>query len=88
MRAMLARLPEAKPQVAGVKPLTAKQIQDRAALFARKDKNHDNQLTREEFLANQPDPAEAPKRFERFDTNKDGILSRDEFIHMGTPLKR
>jgi iduronate 2-sulfatase len=87
MRGMLARLAEAKPQIAGVKPLTAKQIQDRTALFERKDKNHDNQLTREEFLANQPDPAEAPKRFERFDTNKDSILSRDEFIHMGTPPK-
>jgi iduronate 2-sulfatase len=88
MRAMLAKLPEAKPQITVNRPPTARQIQDRAALFARKDANQDNQLTREEFLANQPDPQEAPKRFERFDANNDGILSRDEFIHMGMPPKR
>ena len=87
LRAILAGLPEAKPQIARVRPPTAKQIQDRTALFERKDKNRDNHLTREEFLAGQPDPAEAPKRFERFDTNKDGILSRDEFVHMGAPPK-
>ena len=34
---------------------------------------------------NQPDPAEAPKRFGRFDANQDGALTREEFIHMGTP---
>jgi iduronate 2-sulfatase len=88
LRAMLAKLPEAKPQITSVKSQTAKQIQDRTALFERKDKNHDNQLTREEFLAGQPDPAEAPKRFERFDANKDGILSREEFIQMGAPPKQ
>ncbi len=88
LRAMIAKLPEAKPQIASTKPLTAKQIQDRIVLFERKDKNHDNQLTREEFLASQPDPAEAPKRFERFDANRDGILSRDEFVHMGAPAKQ
>ena len=88
LRAMLAKLPEAKPQIASVTPLTAKQIDDRTALFEKKDRNRDHELTREEFIANQPDPAEAPKRFDRFDANKNGILSRDEFIHMGTPPKR
>jgi len=87
MRAMLAKLPEAKPQIREVKA-TAKQKQDRTALFQRKDTNHDNKLTREEFLASQPDPAEAPKRFERFDANKDGVLSREEFIHSGNPPKQ
>ena len=87
MRAMLATLPEAKPQIKDVKPMSEKQKQDRIALFERKDANHDGQLTREEFLANQPDPAEAPKRFDRFDVNKDGVLGRDEFIHMGAPPK-
>ena len=86
MRAMLARLPEARPQIKDSKA-AAKQRQDRAALFEKKDRNRDDRLTREEFLASQPDPAEAPKRFERFDANKDGILSRDEFIHMGVPPK-
>ena len=88
MRAMLAKLPEAKPQIDSIKALSARQIQDRTALFERKDKNRDQQLTREEFLAGQRDPAEAPKRFERFDANRDGVLSRAEFIHMGAPSKR
>ena len=86
LRAMLATLPEAKPQIKNAQA-TVNQKQDRTALFDKKDVNHDNQLTRAEFLANQPDPAAAPKRFERFDANKDGILSRDEFIHLGVPPK-
>jgi iduronate 2-sulfatase len=56
---------------------------DREALFAKKDKDGDGKLTREEFLANQPDPDEAPKRFVRFDTDKDGLLTRDEFVAAG-----
>ena len=82
MRAMLAKLPEAKPQIRSAKA-KARQRRDRSALFEKKDTNHDGQLTRAEFLANQPDPAEAPGRFERFDANQDGALSRDEFIYMG-----
>ena len=87
LRAMLATQPEAKPQIARAGPMTARQVRDRTALFETKDTNHDNQLTRAEFLASQPDPAEAPKRFERFDADKDGILTRDEFIHLGAPPK-
>jgi iduronate 2-sulfatase len=56
---------------------------DRAALFERKDTNKDGKLSREEFLAKQPDPDKAPARFIEFDIDKDGFLSRDEFIHMG-----
>jgi iduronate 2-sulfatase len=84
LRAILAKQPEAKPQISA-KPDAARQRTDRAALFQRKDTNGDGKLTREEFLANQPDPDEAPKRFVRFDSNKDGQLSRDEFITMGAP---
>ncbi len=84
MRVMLAKLPEARPQIREVKVAT-KQKQDRTALFEKKDTNHDGKLAREEFLAGQPDPAEAPKRFKRFDANKDGVLSRDEFIYSGNP---
>ncbi len=80
LHALITSQPEAKPQIP--KPPT-----DRAALFRRKDTNHDGKLTREEFLANQPDPQEAPARFERFDANKDGILSREEFIHQGAAPK-
>jgi len=80
LHALITSQPEAKPQIP--KPPT-----DRAALFRRKDTNHDGKLTREEFLANQPDPQEAPMRFQRFDANKDGILSREEFIHQGAAPK-
>jgi iduronate 2-sulfatase len=83
LRVHLARLPEAKPQIVVARPLTPKQKQDRTVLFEKKDKNRDDRLTRAEFLAGQPDPDQAPKRFERFDTNKDGSLSRDEFVFMG-----
>jgi iduronate 2-sulfatase len=83
LQAHLAELPEAKPQISSSG--AARKPVDRAALFKRKDKNEDGTLTREEFLADQPDPAEAPKRFPRFDTDKNGVLSRDEFIQAGNP---
>ncbi len=85
LRAVLnQRYPEAKKQwpdhadKADTKPKT-----DRVALFEKKDKNKDNQLTREEFLADQPDPDKAPARFIQFDADKNGVLSRDEFIFSG-----
>jgi len=84
LRAILARQPEARPQVSS-KPGTGKQKTDRTALFERKDTNRDGKLTREEFLARQPDPDEAPRRFQRFDRNQDGELSRDEFVNQGAP---
>ena len=86
LRAILARQPEAKPQVSGkaaAQAAPAKPKQDRAAMFAKRDKDGDGKLTREEFLANQPDPNEAPKRFLLFDINSDGVLSREEFINAG-----
>ena len=92
LRAILAKQPEAKPQVraggqGGKKAgaASAKPKQDRAAMFAKRDKDGDGKLTREEFLAGQPDPDEAPKRFPLFDTDKDGVLSREEFINGGKP---
>ena len=57
-------------------------------MFARRDANGDGKLTREEFLLDQPDPEEAPKRFTAFDTNQDGVLSGEEFVTMGGKLKR
>ncbi|MCX7006665.1 MAG: sulfatase-like hydrolase/transferase, partial [Kiritimatiellaeota bacterium] len=63
----------------------AKPKQDRGAMFDKRDKNHDGKLTREEFLANQPDPEEASKRFPKFDTNHDGFVDREEFIKGGKP---
>jgi iduronate 2-sulfatase len=57
-------------------------------MFALRDKDVDGKLTREEFLLNQPDPQEAPKRFVAFDTDKDGLLSKEEFVTMGGKAKK
>ena len=87
LRAILARQPEAKPQFSASASAAGKKAtapaKDRGAMFDKRDANKDGKLTREEFLAGQPDPEEAPKRFPRFDTNNDGTLSRDEFIAGG-----
>ena len=87
LKAILAKHPEAKPQIkpgneASARPAAAPK-QDRGAMFDKRDTNKDRQLTREEFLANQPDPDAAPARFIRFDKDKNGMLSREEFIHAG-----
>ena len=80
LRAILTeKFPEAKPQWRS--PATPKT--DRTAMFAQRDKNKDGQLTREEFLANQPDPDKAPARFIQFDADKNGTISAEEFIHGG-----
>jgi iduronate 2-sulfatase len=86
LRAILAKHPEAKPQIkapAADAKQAAKPKQTRTELFTRKDKNGDGKLSREEFLASQPDPEEAPKRFVAFDTDKDGNLTKNEFVTQG-----
>lgn len=93
LRAILAKQPEAKPQIRagdgkkekkrGAKPASNKPKQDRNETFNKRDKNKDGRLTMEEFLIGQPDPDEAPKRFPIFDKNKDGVLSREEFVKSG-----
>jgi iduronate 2-sulfatase len=82
LRALLAKHPEAKPQIQN-KPAVKKSepSKDRGAMFDSRDKDKDGKLTKEEFLANQPD--EAPKRFPRFDSDSNGSLSREEFIKGG-----
>lgn len=80
MRALLAEMPEVRPQI---RPGQAGKIASRTALFLKKDVNQDNRLTRDEFMAGQADPPEAAKRFIRFDADQDGQLSRDEFVHLG-----
>ncbi len=52
-------------------------------MFAKRDKDGDGQLSREEFLTGQPDPDEAPARFVKFDVDKNGTLSREEFVSSG-----
>lgn len=91
LRALLAQHPEAKPQITSGPPsqsLKDKPQKDRSELFDSKDKNKDGKLTREEFLASQPDPDEAPKRFSRFDSDNDGVLSREEFVTFGARSKK
>lgn len=90
LRSRLASLPEAKPQwkrAAKTKGTSASlkgnAKSDRASMFARRDADGDGFLSRDEFLKNQPDPDEAPKRFPLFDANQDGKLSSEEFIRSG-----
>lgn len=92
LQVLLASHPEAKPQVkagtdTGVKPepptKPAAKSKDRGAMFEKRDKDANGSLSREEFLLNQPDPEEAPKRFPQFDANQDGVLSREEFVKSG-----
>ncbi|HRH99398.1 MAG TPA: sulfatase-like hydrolase/transferase, partial [Prosthecobacter sp.] len=81
LRKLLATHPEAKPQISNktttTKASPKKPAQDRGKMFDQRDKNKDAQLTKEEFLLNQPDPDEAPKRFPIFDKDGNGTLSRD-----------
>jgi iduronate 2-sulfatase len=72
-----------RPNPAGKQAARKQSPQDRAAMFAKRDANQDGKLTREEFLANQPDPEQAAQRWTNFDTDKNGELSREEFITSG-----
>jgi arylsulfatase A-like enzyme len=57
--------------------------QDRAELFANKDRDHSGGLSVDEFIAYQADEDAARKRFEKWDANRDGQLTEDEFVSMG-----
>lgn len=94
LKPLLAKHPEARPQITNKPaakkddgPSKKKSKQDRSAMFDSRDKDKDGQLTREEFLLNQPDPDEAPKRFPIFDADKNGTLSREEFVKSGKVKK-
>ena len=96
LKAILAKHPEARPQIS-VKAFTESKpktdgsssetkrskSQNRIAMFRKRDKDNDGKLSRAEFLANQPDPDEAPARFPGFDKNGDGFLSQVEFVTSG-----
>jgi len=87
LRGILATQPEAKPQISSIpepkKSSSSKPKTDRNAAFDKRDTNKDGQLTKEEFLINQPDPDEAPKRFHVFDKDGNGTLSREEYVKSG-----
>lgn len=84
LRDLLTSQPEARPPWRG-QDSNAKPKLDRDALFQRKDTDRDGKLTKEEFLANQPDPDRAPARFTLFDVDKNGVLSKTEFVTSGKP---
>ena len=87
LRAILARQPEARPQVSGKAEAKKPAVgvgPGRASMFRKRDKNRDGKLTLEEFL-DQPDPEAAKKRFPQFDTDRDGSLSESEFVGQGKP---
>jgi iduronate 2-sulfatase len=99
LQAILATHPEAKPQFkepTSAKPQAKSESKsksksnpkDRVAAFKKRDQDGDGKLTREEFLSNQPDPEEAPKRFPVFDADKDGFLSEVEYVKSGKVSKK
>ncbi len=94
LKSILATHPEARLQLKGSAAAKSKpgskpksNSKDRVAAFKKRDKDGDGQLTREEFLLNQPDPEDAPKRFPVFDANKDGKLSEEEYVKSGKVKK-
>lgn len=94
LQKLLATHPEAKLQIRTNGAAPAKpddkpkpKSKDRSAMFRQRDKDKDGKLTREEFLLNQPDPDEAPKRFPVFDANSDGSLTEEEFVKSGKVAK-
>jgi len=89
LQKILATHPSAKPQIKQAKEKATdtksvpKPALDRRAMFLQKDTNKDGFLSREEFLAKQPDPDKAPARFPKFDSNNDNQLSESEFVGSG-----
>lgn len=91
MQAILAKHPQAKPQIkVPATPVTKSEptpksasSNDRSAMFRRRDVDRDGVLSRDEFLKGQPDPDKAPARFVAFDVDQNGSLSESEFVNSG-----
>jgi len=61
------------------KPISAKEKPDPQAAFAKKDKNSDGFLSKEEFVGKAKDPAKGEASFAKKDKNSDGEISLEEF---------
>lgn len=61
---------------------TAAQLQE---IFARKDRNHDGYLSRDEFIARSKDVGKSTRVFIKKDKNGDNRLTEQEFA---TPLPK
>ena len=73
--------PAKKPQPANAQPAPAKKAtpEQRAAAFARFDKNNDGHLTLDEYQAGLKGQPNLEQRFKSFDKNNDGKVTREEF---------
>lgn len=56
--------------------------------FAKKDKDSDGNLTKEEFTAGAKDAAKAEAAFAKRDANSDGKVSKEEFAAHGPAKKK
>lgn len=65
------------------KPEGDKPKPDLAAVFAKKDKDSNGKVTKEEFLAGSKDAAKSEKQFAAKDADKDGSLTKEEFTAPG-----
>ncbi len=61
---------------------------DMAAVFAKKDKNSDGKLSKEEFLDKAKDATKAEAQFTARDKDKDGSISKEEFTAPGGKKKK
>lgn len=60
---------------------------DPEKVFAKKDKDSDGNLTKEEFTAGAKDAAKAEAAFGKRDANGDGKVSKEEFTAAGKKKK-
>ncbi|MDC0262288.1 EF-hand domain-containing protein [Planctomycetaceae bacterium] len=68
-----------------------KKPMDRAAIFAKLDKNSDSKLSKEEFSVRaktDEQKEKIAKAFGRIDKNKDGSISKEEFTSVQPPKKK
>ena len=85
---LLAFLVAASFSLAQEKKEGEKKKGDPAAAFAKKDKNGDGKLSKEEFTAGAKDAAKSEQQFAARDKDKDGSISKEEFTAPGGKKKK